>query len=366
MVVKTPHELSEEQRAAVDVLLRWPKQIQTCGGLAGTGKTYLISALAASLPSFAVCAYTGKAVDVLRRRGIEANTIHSLAYRRHVVEDPSTRKKIERYSRRDELSFWDSEDIIEGLIVDEASMIGRSLYDDLVGFDVPMIFVGDHGQLEPIGDRDFNLMGSPDVTLETIHRNAGDIARFAGHLRLGGEPRSFKSKDGSVRFSRTPSEEYARVDQMICAFNAKRIQLNNAIRGKLGRSGDQPEKGDRVICLKNSRDYEVFNGMQGTVVEIGQEQQNGQWTDMMSFLGDDGIERRVPYVPQQFNAEKKIDWEEFRGRIPFDFSYAVTCHKMQGSEADRIMVFDQACRAWDTRRWRYTAASRARMELIWV
>ena len=81
---------------------------------------------------------------------------------------------------------------------------GRSSLD-LLTFGLPIIAVGDHGQLEPITDEKeevvlrskdgkrervppFNLMANPDITLETIHRNAGEIAWFAEHVRKGRDP----------------------------------------------------------------------------------------------------------------------------------------------------------------------------------
>src|SRR3954447_26441989 len=73
--------LSDEQRAAVDRLLSFPSPVQTLGGYAGTGKTTVIRTLNEELPLFAVCAYTGKAANVLRRKGVAASTIHSLIFK---------------------------------------------------------------------------------------------------------------------------------------------------------------------------------------------------------------------------------------------------------------------------------------------
>ncbi|MFN9959486.1 MAG: hypothetical protein ACK55I_40875, partial [bacterium] len=75
-------------------------------------------------------------------------------------------------------------------------MVGKTIYEDLRSFGKPLIFVGDHGQLEPIGD-DFNLMREPDYRLETIHRNAGEIAHFAEYVRQGYRPSSWEVRNGS-------------------------------------------------------------------------------------------------------------------------------------------------------------------------
>jgi hypothetical protein len=76
--------LTDEQEHAIDRLLDFSKGVQTLGGYAGTGKTTVIRTLKTYLPEFAVCAYTGKAANVLRMKGVSASTIHSLIY--HPVE----------------------------------------------------------------------------------------------------------------------------------------------------------------------------------------------------------------------------------------------------------------------------------------
>lgn len=71
---------SQEQSDAIEQLVKLRKPIQTLGGYAGTGKTTAIRTLLQRLPKFAVCAFTGKAAQVLVRKGIPAKTIHSLIY----------------------------------------------------------------------------------------------------------------------------------------------------------------------------------------------------------------------------------------------------------------------------------------------
>src|SRR5262249_26544126 len=82
---KTGHtgavELTAEQRAAAAHLLSFPAPVQTLGGYAGAGKTTVVKHLKEELPGFAVCASTGKAAHVLRKKGVPASTIHSLIYK---------------------------------------------------------------------------------------------------------------------------------------------------------------------------------------------------------------------------------------------------------------------------------------------
>lgn len=341
--------LNVEQRAAIESLLRFRSDVQTLGGYAGVGKTTVIKHLVSHLPKFAVCAFTGKAANVLRRKGVEASTIHSLIY--NPVDMPND--SVSFVLKKSGLGF-------DGFIVDEASMVGEALYKDLAQFGLPMIFVGDHGQLEPVGDRAFNLMTKPDIALETIHRNAGEIAHFADFIRRGNDPADWKQKPGGkVRvFSSMPKMNKV-VDQVIVGTNPFRVEVNRAWRDALGLPPDHPAIGDRVMCLQNDRKAGVYNGQQGLIKMVS--------ATRMVFMDAGGREVEVRYVPEAFNQVKRNSGRDPYGRIPFDYCYAATCHKCVGDEWDHVLVFEQkAPWLWNQARWSYTAASRARVKLDWV
>lgn len=340
--------LTEEQRHVLKEVVRLPKEEVTIGGRAGTGKTTLIRHLVGLLPKFAVCAYTGKAANVLRGKGVDARTIHSLIYKAYTDEE----KKV-HFSLAGDIEC-------EGVIVDEASMVSRSIYEDLRSFGKPLIFVGDHGQLEPVGD-DFNLMRNPDYRLETIHRNAGEIAHFAEYVRQGYRASSWGVRNGpsrKIRFLPRGGHTAAAtdVDQVICAYNKTRAEVNRATRRIMGR-GMGPEKGDKVICLKNNSVAGLFNGMQGVIESI--------YTENFLAFKSDGWVHEVEYDPEVFG-QIKYDFEGGKDApVPLDYAYAATCHKVQGSEYESVLVLEQKCDLWDHRRWAYTAASRARERLLW-
>ncbi len=193
---------------------------QSLGGYAGTGKTTLIKYLVKFFPKYGVAAYTGKAANVLRKKGIMASTIHSRIYKPYfdngsvyfdLTDDPGC----------------------DGFIIDEASMVSEDIYEDLKTFGLPLIFVGDHGQLEPI-DSKLNLMQSPDYTLEEIHRNAGSIAKFAEYLRKGYSSKYFDGADDCVEFlpnrGGVSDSLLTEVSQVICAFNKTRAAINAQTR----------------------------------------------------------------------------------------------------------------------------------------
>jgi exodeoxyribonuclease-5 len=357
-------QLSGEQTAALHHLLRFGKREQSLGGFAGTGKSTVVAELIRRLPDFRVCAYTGKAADVLRRKGVEAETIHSRIYRPVEVEWIDEEGNLHRTTHWEKRAPEDFDGA--GFIVDEASMVDRDLYEDLLSYDLPIIFVGDHGQLPPVARSDFNPMLNPDITLETIHRHAGEIPRFAEFVRKGNPPSEWRKHKGCsgtpVRFV-TPAERVAgmedEADQTIVAFNQMRVELNMDRRARLGFPPDHPPvPGDRVMCLQNNRPLGVFNGQQGHIVAIDPDR------ELLVFRAG-GADFEVPYLPAAFHALERLERDP-DGRIPFDYAYAVTCHKSQGDEWNHVFVVEQRCRHWEHARWVYTAATRARERLTWV
>jgi len=345
-------KLTKEQKNVIAEVLKFHKNEITVGGHAGCGKTTIIQHLITLLPGFAVCAYTGKATNVLRTKGVEkASTIHSLIYKPYV----DVNKKV-YFSLASNIEY-------EGIVVDEASMVSSTIYKDLMSFKKPVIFVGDHGQLEPIGDS-FNLMQNPDYKLETIHRNAGEIAHFAEYIRNGYRPASWEVRHGSsdkIQFLNKQNyvNVFEDVDQIICAFNKTRAEVNKKVRDAQNR-GAKPEIGDRVICLRNDAKLGLFNGMQGEIVDLNK--------FMMTFQSEDNTfdnSIEIAYEPSVFG-QVKYEFDRDRDSPhPFDYAYAVTAHKFQGSEQNKILVLEQKCDLWDSKRWSYTAASRAREKIYW-
>jgi exodeoxyribonuclease-5 len=360
--------LSDEQEAVYDAVMDNldEKDVQTVGGYAGTGKTVLVSALSEELSTFAVCAFTGKAAHVLRRKGVaKARTIHSIIYRPETLmlkQDDGTLRTVTVFTLKepDDLQFDDGR-AVEGFLVDEASMISEPLYEDLLSFGLPCVFIGDHGQLPPVGDRDVHLMREPDYRLEVIHRNAGPIAYFAEHLRRGGACGSFPGLGGQVQVickGALTDALLLSADQIVVGFNDRRVALNRHIRSLLGRK-ELLEPGDRVMCWRNARREGLFNGLQGVVTQVDLAR------SALSFTGDDGSLFRDVYFDRLQFGKPKYEYTRSPWH-PFDYAYVVTCHKSQGSEWPHVLVQEQRCSYWDYCRWAYTAASRAQERLTWV
>jgi exodeoxyribonuclease-5 len=78
---------------------------------------------------------------------------------------------------------------------------------------------------------------------------------------------------------------------------------------------------------------------------------------------DDGACIQVLAARRQFGAEKTMPYNKKpRDAHLWDYGYALTCHKAQGSEYERVLVLDDG--AIDLKRWMYTAMTRAKGKLV--
>lgn len=368
-----------------------------------SGKSTLVSVLVAqaSKSLIAACAYTGKASSVLNQKlksaglkprrflvspdepsefpepGVSCSTIHSLIYM--PVTDEKTGKVLE-WKLKPDLPA----DLI---IVDEASMVGADMWKDLVSFGVPILAVGDHGQLPPIGAGSVNLMKNPDLKLEKIHRQAEDnpIIRLAHHVRDGRSLSTFRTNgDLRVQFAKSVKhiiEEFGNgsLDRAIlCGYNRSRVGYNQMIRDYRKLEGPFPDPGDVVICLKNRRP--IFNGMRGVVVEADLSESKSKPDPFCRFpmtvdFPYDGM--RVSGLTQsaQFNEEKTISefrqvkvlpgskvtvrtWDDVG--LLYDYGYAMTVHKSQGSQFEKVALVMEPFGTEDEKvRWAYTGITRA-------
>jgi ATP-dependent exoDNAse (exonuclease V) alpha subunit len=393
IITGVSYTLSQDQAAALRQIGAWYRSksapFLTLGGYAGTGKTTLIAYLRRALrdyderASVAFCAYTGKAARVLQDRlrahrvmvrGDSVGTIHSLIYT--TEEGPAG---VPRWVRKDKLE----RDLI---VVDEASMVDEAIWRDLLAFGVPVLAVGDHGQLPPVGSS-FNLMESPRVRLDRIFRQeAGSpiievatLARETGYIPVREFGPGVRKLDRSLPETGVMTQELLdswRPDLLIlCGYNATRVKLNAAIRGLRDMESPEPQSGDVVVCLRNNRAKHIFNGMIGRVVRV------------VPALGEDGArwyEAEIALEGEDYSYTGYIWREQFgaattardvplapdgeRGDL-WDFGYALTVHKAQGSQARAVLVFEERFARSDEadwRRWLYTAVTRAQLELTIV
>jgi exodeoxyribonuclease-5 len=242
-------------------------------------------------------------------------------------------------------------------------MINQLLFDDLLSFGLPVLFVGDHGQLEPIGTNP-RLMAHPKLRLEQIHRQAAGnpILRLATAFREGRptprwqDPKGRLSVVGRSEFHRRLSPEV----QILCGFNKTRHRVNARVRQLLGHRG-LVAPGEKLVCLRNNKHWGIFNGQQVTVRDVAHEDHT---TIDLEIETDDGRSFTLPALRQQFGHELSQDFQSQEVAL-LDYGYCLTAHKAQGSEWDAVLALEEIGKSWDPRRWRYTVATRAKQQLTY-
>lgn len=362
-----------------------------------THNTFLLARLRASLHQLkfikvAFCTYTGKAASVLESKLIAANTIykqdtistiHRLMYEPVWGYDPSTRKKI--------IIKWRKSEHINAdlIIIDEGSMVNKQIWDDLTSYGIPILVVGDHGQLPPVGDK-FCLLTKPDLTLTEVQRQALDspIVNLSMLIRQNGyipnkifSPEVFKLSWNHPKCKELfESVEFNTDTIALCGFNVTRQKLNKKIRDKLGFNIPEPHPSERVVCLRNNTYSKIANGQTGTVVWcLPREKNIYDMTIEMDGRNEyySGLVHSIGFGAQTYDdvfdavksetAKKALSGTEYMQIDAFDYGNVLSVHKSQGSEWERVVLFEQRSKHWDAEyfaRWLYTGVTRAVSKLF--
>lgn len=362
--------LTDEQGQAVKLIKEWytdkfgSKQPFILAGLAGTGKTsilpFIIDDLGLESCEVCYCAYTGKAAMVMRQKGLPATTIHSLIYKPCTIKDNNGIEKVIFIKKHREDLPMD----ISLIVVDEASMVGEQLKVDLESFGIPVFYIGDHGQLPPVSKDQINLMLNPNYRLETIHRQALDnpIIYVANLARLGKRIQYgvFGTKVQKITDSKVTLELMNKATQMLCGKNRTRTSLNQQMRQGRGMKIGLPVPTDKLICLKNNNENGLVNGMTGECLSFNPK------TSRLSFRNDEGYEWMEVVVDE--NIFVGMEPKKYNKEIEqFDYGYAITVHKSQGSQFDKVLLFEEYLgNGDDHKKWLYTGITRAVDKLIIV
>ncbi len=348
-------DLSSEQQRVADAVDRFAanvslRQSRSCfvlHGLAGTGKTHLWSYLARKHRGAILVTPTGKAASVLRKRsGLEVRTIHSLIYDfRGLVED-------EEVEHKKNPIFVDKEglDLNKQLVfLDECSMCGRRIAEDILATGATLVACGDPGQLPPVNDAQFFV--EPDAELTEIHRQAAlsPIIRQAHSVRGTGE---YEADGDAFRvISFAEPNDILEADVLLCWMNITRRRLNERKRKLLGFQGPL-KRGEPVMCLKNNHNVGIHNG------EIFRLAEDRRMDTSISIRDDDG--RLVHLGLATCEGEHAFEVQKYNDRFtPFAAAYAATVHKAQGSEFSNVLLLDERPRGVERVPFLYTGITRA-------
>lgn len=357
----------------------------------GTGKStlvkFIVAALNISEDDVCYATFTGKAAQVLLKKGNKnVSTLHKLLYK----SIPKPNGGFIRIPVPD-VPY-------KVVIVDEVSMAPKTLMDLLFGYNTYVICLGDPFQLPPIDKKEDNhLLDHPHIFLDEIMRQAMDseIIRLSMDIR-NGNPIEYLNGNEVIVVPKaslnTGMMQWA--DQILCGTNNTRVALNNQMRDLLGR-GDAPEDGDKIICLKNywgciaENEDPLVNGTIGYI-----KNSFSSFVLLPKFLGGDRLEvLQAEFISDSgaefgsldmdkkmiLTGQKCCDWKtEYKvnknpktaGIIPkeFTYGYAITTHKAQGSEWEKVLVIEEAF-PFDKEehaRWLYTACTRAASRLVLV
>jgi exodeoxyribonuclease-5 len=354
-------EWSPQQDEALKKVSAWLKdrsgpQVFRLFGWAGTGKSTLAQHLAQGVKSVKYAAFTGKAALVMRKHGCKgASTIHSLIY--SLVSDKEGEPKFALDP--------ESEAITADLIViDEVSMVDETLGRDLLSFGTKVLVLGDPFQLPPIAGAGFFTAAEPDMMLTEIHRQAADnpIIRMSIDIREGGDldyGRYGESK--VVARADVDRGEVLEADQVLVGRNKTRLHYNDRLRALKDLPEHEPVVGDRLVCLRNNPVKKLLNGQIWTVEEV---RKRTPVRYSMLLAPDEAASkaraRVVTHAAFFSGEEENLPWKERRQFDEFTFGYCLTVHKAQGSQWDKVYLFDESHVFREERqRWLYTAVTRA-------
>ena len=373
-------EFSPEQDRALTAVQQWLKAgdrpVFRLFGYAGTGKTTLARHFAEGVEGEVLfAAFTGKAAQVLRSKGArKASTIHSLIYRprgEEEVEDEETGSK----SIAPTFSLNRRSPLAEAklIVIDECSMVDEPLGRDLLSFGTPVLVLGDPGQLPPVSGGGFFTEHEPDFLLEEIHRQARDnpIIDLAQQVREG---RAIMYGDYGatakvISKTEVTTDQVLAADQVLVGTNRTRRRYNERLRELKGFDGPFPQAGDKLVCLRNDTAKGLLNGSLWTVTSAARTVKS--FMNLLIRAEDEGIERysaKVKVLKSVFETpEADIPWQERRRYDDFDFGYALTVQKAQGSQWDEVILFDESRAFRDhAQRWLYTGITRASERLTIV
>lgn len=266
-------------------------------------------------------------------------------------------------------------------------MVNEELGKDAEAFNIPILCLGDPGQLDPIEGYGYFTSVEPDVMLTDIQRQAKDnpIIHLATRVREG---KSLKTgKYGSSRVIDTlytPASKMAKFDQIIVGRNDTRRSINQTMRKHYGyfkESSMYPVEGERLICLKNNKTNGLYNGTmwvagKSSIRKVLIPKFKGSYSkitgslDVLAFKvtsEDELTPEGTPVIidtqcsPHMFNLG--LPEPDFRERISCDefaYGYAATVHKMQGSQCRRVFLKDESA-AFGRNAWKhlYTGITRA-------
>ena len=364
-------------------------------GYAGSGKStlvrFIIDALDVEEDKVCYCAFTGKAAEILRKKGNKnVCTLHKLLFE-HIPRAAGGFIRVPKTN----IPY----DIV---VVDEVSMAPKTLMDLLFSHNVYVICLGDPGQLPPIDKNEDNmLLNCPHIFLDEIMRQAqeSEIIQLTMKIRNGESIDYYNGKEVKIiPYSQLNTGVLRWGDQILTATNVKRQAINSQMRQLLNYP-NHPVDGDKMICLRNYWEDFSVNGdplINGTIGVLKNSFQT--WREIPRFVKSNikkfdvlTSDLIIPDTDDMYDlvdmdqkmiltGEKCCGWQlsyklgklrlKYGDLVPkeFAYAYAITCHKAQGSSWPNVVVLEESFPfdKIEHARWLYTACTRAEKKLVLV
>jgi exodeoxyribonuclease-5 len=188
-------------------------------------------------------------------------------------------------------------------------------------------------------------------------------------------------------------DEWSNFSQIITGKNVTRRRTNKYVRDLIHYNVVTPLAGDKLICLTNEEKFAEDEEGEVTMVHFINGGQAVVRENAVPFRidDDDDLYLKFPRIeydgriicgvtiicePNYFKANYDQDYAraaDVLGKasrnLNFDYAYAITVHKAQGSEWDRVLLADDGMMFGDVefrKRWLYTAVTRAKSHLTWI
>ena len=310
---------SKEQMRALENSLQ--NQISCVIGRAGTGKSYvtaeIVNQLRANDKKVAILAPTHKAKEALQEKmkGGQVQTIHSFVH--HPFD-------------------------CDVIVIDESGMLSTPLFNQLVNVygGQQLIFIGDKNQLPPVEyGRPFELIQERFKTSE-LKQNKRSEARDIISLgnQILGVPQNANMTPENIQITNTVEGAYQQGAEVILTYTNKNVKsINEKRRLKEGSSSLYPgfKVGEKIIAKTNYKN-KFYNGQ------------------LFEVIGYNTIQDLRTKRVVTLNSSKEFEYN-------FEYAYALTIHKSQGSEWDVVGYLPSE---YDTMNLAYVAVTRAKKKLV--
>lgn len=417
-VVPTP-----QQDRALQGFITWFRsrspedQVFRLFGYAGSGKTTLARRISEEIGGkILFAAFTGKAALVLDRKGCKgASTLHQLIYTPVTIyaclahpDKVYTEEEVWALDRRcsqckRELKeipcaqfMRNEESPLVGarlLILDECSMVYRQLGLDAMSFGVPILVLGDPFQLPPVKNDDVGFFTNhqPNAMLTEVLRHGPKSAVYHMAMLVREQGRLPAGDYGSSKVTAKYMDDV--VGQMLVGLNRTRTGYNDIVRQRMGFASPFPVKGDRLVCVRNNHFKKLLNGSLWDVrtdAKLDDERYYDHFKHcdvtepVLNFAitsadGDTNPHGEIRIMastshPDFFQTDHRELAKEraqlFRRYDAYDYGYALTVHKAQGSQWPVVTLRDESS-YWNrerdlAQRWLYTGITRAEEQAIVV